>query len=301
MDIIGKRKLWFTISGILILSGLLSWIFWGLNLGIDFKGGTLLELSFDQKGSVSIQEIKDTLKDENFAKGMTVQKTGDKSIIIRTQPLEKNQEEKLKLILNEKVGENRELQLQTVGPTVSKDLTNKAILAIILAALAIIIYVAWAFRSVPKPANSWHFGFSTIIALVHDIVIPLGLFSILGHFYGYEVDSLFITALLTVMGFSVHDTIVVFDRIRENLKQHPSETFEQTVNNSVNQTLARSLNTSLTVVLVLLSMLLLGGKTIQPFIVALLTGVVVGTYSSIFTASPILVVWQNWSQRQRNK
>lgn len=301
MDIIGKRKIWFSISGVLIALGLLSWIFWGLNLGIDFKGGTLLELSFDQKNSVSVSEIKDALRDENFAKGMTIQKTGDKSVIIKTQPLEKNQEEKLKLILNEKVGENRELQLQTVGPTVSKDLTNKALLAIALAALAIIVYVAWAFRSVPKPANSWHFGFSTIIALVHDIIIPLGLFSILGHFYGYEVDSLFITALLTVMGFSVHDTIVVFDRIRENLKKHPSENFEKIVNDSVNQTLARSLNTSLTVVLVLLSMLLLGGKTIQPFIVALLAGVIVGTYSSIFTASPILVVWQNWSQSRRNK
>lgn len=296
MNIIGKRKIWFTISGILILLGILSLIFWGLNLGIDFKGGTLMELDFGK--DVNSQDVKNVLKDLDFTKGLAAQKTGDNTIMLRTPPLDKTQELQVKSILTDKIGENRELKLETVGPTVSKDLTKKAVIAIVIAAVGIILYIAWAFRTVPKPANSWHFGLSTIAALAHDIIIPLGLFSILGHFYGYEIDSLFITAILTIMGFSVHDTIVVFDRIRENLKRHPSADFEKTVNDSVNQTLARSLNTSLTVILVLLAMLLLGGKTIQPFILAMLVGIIVGTYSSIFTASPILVVWQNWSKKQ---
>ncbi|MCL5794824.1 MAG: protein translocase subunit SecF, partial [Patescibacteria group bacterium] len=264
MNIIGKRKIWFTISGILIVLSIFALAFWGLNLGIDFKGGTLMELAFTK--NVTSQEVKNALNNLDFAKGLTVQKTGEGSIILRLPPLNKENELKVKTILFEKIGESQELKLETVGPTVSKDLTKKAIIAIAIAAAAIILYVAWAFRTVPKPANSWHFGISTIAALAHDIIIPLGLFSILGHFLGYEIDPLFITAILTVMGFSVHDTIVVFDRIRENLKRHPGADFEKTVNDSVNQTLARSLNTSLTVFLVLLAMYLLGGKSIQPFI-----------------------------------
>ena len=163
--------------------------------------------------------------------------------------------------------------------------------------LAIVLYVTWAFRKVPKPASGISFGVCTIIALVHDVIVVVGAFAILGHFFGIEVDSLFITALLTVLGFSVHDTIVVFDRIRENLRKY-DYSFEEIVNHSVLQTFARSLNTSLTVLFVLLALLLFGGSPIKSFILALLIGVISGTYSSIFNAAPLLVVWQNLKKKK---
>ncbi|MCL5794771.1 MAG: protein translocase subunit SecF [Patescibacteria group bacterium] len=301
MQLMGKmKKWWFIISGILIIPGIVSLAIWGLKLGIDFKGGTLLEISFDNQNKVEAQQVKEALSQLNLS-DLVVQNTGTKQILIRTEPLDKDSEQKLKSILNEKIGESRELRLETVGPTISKDLTNKAIIAIILASVAIVLYIAYAFRKVPKPANSWRFGVCSVLALIHDLLVVIGIYSILGHFFGFEVDALFLTALLTVMGFSVHDTIVVFDRIRENLQKFPSQDFETTVNNSVAQTLARSLNTSLTLILVLFAMAFLGGETIRHFIITLLIGVTVGTYSSIFNAAPLLVVWQNWAQKRQNK
>lgn len=298
MQLMGsKKKWWFIISGVVIIPGILSLIFWGLPLGIDFRGGTLLELSFDKKASVEVEEIKEALGGADL-KDLTIQKTGERQVLIRTLPLDKEQEQKVRSLLTDKVGEAREVRLETVGPTVSHSLTKKAILAIILASLAIVFYIAFAFRRVPRPANSWRFGFCAVLALLHDILVVVGIYSILGHFLGYEVDALFITALLTVMGFSVHDTIVVFDRVRENLQRYPSKDFETIVNDSLIQTLARSLNTSLTVILVLLALILLGGETIRHFILTLLIGITAGTYSSIFNASPLLVLWQN---RQRAK
>jgi len=297
MQLMGPmKKWWFIISGIVIIPGIISLIVWGLPLGIDFKGGTLLEISFNK--SVTSQDIKQALTDSNI-KDLTIQKTGDNQVLIRTTPLDKEAELKLKSTLNEKIGESREIRLETVGPTVSKDLTTKAILAVGLAALAIILYIAFVFRKVPKPANSWRFGICSVLALLHDLLFVIGAYSILGHFYGFEVDGMFIVALLTIMGFSVHDTIVVFDRIRENLKLHPSGNFEEIANRSVIQTLARSLNTSLTLVLVLLALVFLGGASIKNFVVTLLIGVIIGTYSSIFNATPLLVVWQNWIQKKQ--
>ncbi len=209
---------------------------------------------------------------------------------------EKNLQDALK-----KVGEYRQNRLETVGPTVSSDLKRKAIIAVILASLAIILYIAIAFRKVPKPASSWRFGICAVLALIHDLAFVAGGFAILGHFFGYEVDSLFITALLTIMGFSVHDTIVVFDRIRENLRKSPSLDFETNVNNSILQTINRSLNTSFTVLIVLLALFLLGGATLKHFMLALLLGIAIGTYSSIFNASPLLVSWQAWSSRRAER
>jgi preprotein translocase subunit SecF len=301
MQLMGKmKKWWFIISGIIIIPGIISLFVWGLKLGIDFKGGTLLEVSFDNQNKVEAQQVKNALSQLNLG-DLIVQNTGEKQILIRTTPLDKDSEQKLKALLNEKIGESRELRYETVGPTISKDLTNKAIIAIILASIAIVLYIAYAFRKVPKPANSWRFGICSVLALVHDLLVVIGIYSILGHFFGFEVDALFITALLTVMGFSVHDTIVVFDRIRENLQKFPSQDFETTVNNSVIQTLARSLNTSLTLILVLFAMAFLGGDTIRNFIITLLIGVTIGTYSSIFNAAPLLVVWQSWIKKRQNK
>ncbi len=297
MNIIGRRKIWYLISLILILPGILAIIFWGLPAGIDFKGGTLLDISYGQ--NVAKDKIETTLV-ENGIKNANVQPSGN-DFIIRTPVLDQEMQTKLTDALA-KIGENfKQNRLETVGPTMSSDLKRKAVIAVILASLVIIIYIAIAFRKVPKPASSWRFGVSAVLALIHDLAFVVGLFAILGHFLGYEIDSLFITALLTIMGFSVHDTIVVFDRIRENLRKSPSLDFETNVNNSILQTLNRSLNTSFTVLIVLLALYLLGGATLKHFMLALLVGIGIGTYSSIFNASPLLVTWQGWSQRRAAK
>lgn len=194
------------------------------------------------------------------------------------------------------LGKVTEKQYQSVGPSVSKDLTYKAVRAIIFAAILIILYLAYAFRAVAYPVSSWRFGVVAVIALLHDLIITIGVFAVIAHFLHYEVDSSFITALLTVMGFSVHDTIVVFDRLRENLirlKASDSQEFEQLADQSLGETLNRSLATSLTVIFTLVSLTLLGGESIRPFVVTLLIGIFIGTYSSIFTATPLLVIWQN--------
>jgi preprotein translocase subunit SecF len=286
-----KKKWWFIISGIVILPGILSLIFWGLNFGIDFKGGTLYEVRTKKSEVRQIDEIKETLKPLNLP-DLTVVSTGSSSFLLKTGPIEKETVDKIKEVLAAKFGETEEIRYETVGPVVGTDLKRKAIWAVSLACFFIILYIAWAFRSVPKPQSSFKFGLCAIIALVHDILVVLGTFSILGHFLGYEVDAYFITALLTVLGFSVHDTIVVFDRIRENLRRLPGIDFETVANESVVQTLTRSINTSLTVILVLLALFLLGGETIKPFVLALLIGMTTGTYSSIFNATPLLVIWQ---------
>jgi len=184
-----------------------------------------------------------------------------------------------------------EERFETIGPVIGEEIKKKAWVAIFFTVIAIVLYIAYVFRKVSKPVASWKYGIAAIVALVHDIVIITGLFSILGHFFGTEVNSLFITALLTILGFSVNDTIVVFDRTRENLNKHYSQDFEKIVNDSVNSSITRSVNTSLTTLLILLALFFFGGETIKDFVLALIAGVVVGTYSSIFVASPIIVSW----------
>ena len=297
MNIIGYRKIWYTISGILIIPGIIALFVWHLMPGIDFKGGTILEIKFSQ--NTSVQQVQNSLTDAQL-KNLTVQPIGENTFFIKTEPINQDQHNKINESLL-KVGESQELSYQTVGPTVSNDLKQKAIIAVILASLAIILYVAFAFRQVPRPASSWKFGVAAVLALVHDLAFVTGLWAILGHYFGYEIDSLFITGLLTIMGFSVHDTIVVFDRIRENLRKHPSLSFEENVNNSIIQTINRSLNTSLTVLIVLAALYFLGGASLKHFVLLLLIGITIGTYSSIFNASPILVSWQGWAMNRLNK
>lgn len=299
MNIIARRKLWYLISLILIIPGIVGLILWKLPLGIDFKGGTMLDVSY-QENSVTKDQITEKLK-ESGLKDINVQPGANATFLIKTEPLNNETIQKTTQALSS-IGESyKQNRLDSVGPTVSSDLKTKAIIAIIIASLAIIIYIAIAFNKVPKPASSWRFGVCAVLALIHDILFVVGSFAILGHFFGYEINSLFITALLTVMGFSVHDTIVVFDRIRENLRKSPSLSFETNVNNSIIQTLNRSLNTSFTVLIVLLSLFLLGGASLQEFTLALLLGVSIGTYSSIFNATPLLVSWQGWSMSRAAK
>lgn len=294
-----KRKIYFILSSLLIIASIICIFVIKPKIGIDFAGGTLMEFKFDN--NIQQNQITDFSKGFDFIRDIRVQKTGENTYLIRTNAIDKDNLNKYKANLSDRVGEFQEIRLDNVGPTVSSDTTTKAIWAIIIASIGIILYVAYAFRSVPKPASSWRFGVCAILALVHDLIISIGIYTVLGYFLGYEVDSLFIVAILTILGYSVNDTIVIFDRIRENLKIHPEYTFTQNVNTSLVQSLARSLNTSLTVIIVLLALLFLGGESIKPFIALLLCGVAIGTYSSIFVAPPLLIVWQNRIAKKENK
>lgn len=301
MDIIGKKKIYFLISLLVIIPGIISLVLFGLKLSIDFTGGSLLEVKIKNEGAnPNVEEIRDVITKEQVEVA-TIQDSGDKTYLVRMKPIDKDKNEKIKEDLKAKYGDIDELRFETVGPTIGKELSIKALQAIALSSLLIVLYIAWSFRKVPKPASSWRFGICAVLALIHDVLVVVGIFSLLGHFAGVEVDSLFVTAVLTVIGFSVHDTIVVFDRIRENLRAMPGKPFAYVVNESIIQTINRSLNTSLTVLFVLLALLLFGGETIHWFVLALLIGIVSGTYSSIFNASPLLVAWHEWSQKRTKK
>jgi len=291
MNLIKYKNWFFTLSLVVIMPGIFALFVWGLKLGIDFAGGTLWEIEFSDK-EISTQTLQTFLEEENV-KVTQVTKTGQQTMLVKMFTTDDEEIVKIKQNVGKNVGEYQDLRLETVGPTVSRELTQKAFAAVSLSILAILAYITWAFRKIPKPTSSLSFGICTIIALVHDVIVVVGIFSILGHFLKIEIDSLFITALLTVIGFSVHDTIVVFDRIRENLNKYSEAPFEQVVNHSLVQTLGRSLNTSLTAVFVLAALFLFGGHSIKNFVLALLVGIISGTYSSIFNAAPLLVVWNN--------
>ncbi len=299
MNIIGKKYWFFIISTIIIIPGLISLFLYGLNLSIEFTGGSRLTLTFEKNVTdKQIQGIKDIFNEKKI-KVASVEKS-QKDVFIRTRPITEKEDTFLIEDLKARVGEFKQSQYETVGPTIGSETTLNAVKALGISSLLIVLYITWSFRKVPKPTSSFRFGIAAIIALIHDVLVLIGLFSILGHFFGVEIDSLFVTAVLTVIGFSVHDTIVVFDRIRENLKRMGGTDFEETVNDSILQTLDRSFNTSLTVILVLFALLLFGGESIRWFVVALLIGIISGTYSSIFNAAPILVVWQDLINRRRN-
>ena len=297
MNLIKYKNWFFTLSLVVIMPGIFALFVWGLKLGIDFAGGTLWEIEFSDK-EISTQTLQTFLEEENV-KVTQVTKTGQQTMLVKMFTTDDEEIVKIKQNVGKNVGEYQDLRLETVGPTVSRELTQKAFAAVSLSILAILAYITWAFRKIPKPTSSLSFGICTIIALVHDVIVVVGIFSILGHFLKIEIDSLFITALLTVIGFSVHDTIVVFDRIRENLIKYSEAPFEQVVNHSLVQTLGRSLNTSLTAVFVLAALFLFGGQSIKNFVLALLVGIISGTYSSIFNAAPLLVVWQNLRKKYK--
>ena len=288
-------KLWFAISGIMLLFGIISLSLYGLKLSIDFKGGTMDELQFSK--SYDINQVRGAVSKQNLG-NFTLQSAENNQVIISTQTLSTDQHTAMLAAIQKEAGSFTETQYTNIGPTIGSELKKDAIEELIIVSLGIILYIGYAFRKVSKPVTSWRFGGSAVIALFHDLLFVLGIFSLLGHFKGVEVDSLFVTAMLTVLGFSVHDTIVVFDRIRENLKVYAGESIEFVVNHSISQTIVRSLNTSLTVLFVLLALLLFGGSTIHYFVLALFLGILTGTYSSIFIASPVLVLWQKWRTKK---
>ena len=303
MNIIGRRIIYYIISGTLIVLSVVALSVWGLKPGADFTGGTLVTVGFNK--GVTASDVQTSLKDLGLP-SLAVSNIDNNVVQIKTSPLERGDIDKIistlkiNLTANKEAGITKvdELQAQTIGPVVGGDMTKRAAYAVGFAVIAIVLYIAWAFRKVQKPFSSWSMSIATIMALAHDIIIILGFVSAINHFYGFEANSYLLVAVLTVLGFSVHDTIVVFDRIRENLLHNPhNQGLEHIVNASVNQTLARSINTSLTAVLVLLALTTIGGGEIRPFVLTLLIGIVIGTYSSIFVGSPILVTWSNIKNR----
>ncbi len=300
VNIIGTRKIWFGISGALFLASVIAIAVWGLRFGIDFTGGSISELHFidarPDNALVAASIEKSGIHDA------ILQPVGDKDLFIRTKTLGQTEHQKMVQELTttfqtaDKKPAVEEKSFESIGPTVGAELKQKSWSAVTMVLVAIILYIAWAFRKVSEPVASWKFGICAVVALFHDVVIPTGIFAALGHFLGYEIDTLFVTGVLTVLGFSVHDTIVVFDRIRENLIKHRAKTFAETVNASVNETITRSINTSFTVLLVLFAVFFFGGVSTRNFVLVLILGVFFGTYSSIFIASPLLVAWQEWQK-----
>ncbi len=288
------RKIYFIFSGILILASLASLLIFGLSWGIDFVGGSLLEVKFETTRP-SPEEIRAELKD--FGLGdIVIQPTAEKGLIIRMKETDPETRELVIQRLKEKA-ELSVMRNDLIGPVIGQELRESTKIIIILAVLAIVIYIALAFRRVSKPVAGWQYSLASLIALFHDILIPLGVFSILGFFYYIEITIPIVIALLVVFGYSINNTVVVFDRIRENLIKRTGTTYEEIVDKSLNQTLFRSINTSLTTLFVLIAIFFFGGITLKYFALALIIGIIAGTYSSIFLASPILVAWLSWRKK----
>ena len=330
LDLVGKKYWFLGLSMLIIIPGLLFVLLGGLRAGIDFTGGSSWELNFDKSRVPSANEVQNTMIEADAAfvselrargnltrqeqelvtlrenqKFEAVSQPSDNGLlIVRTGEIKDNTGEKdaltkaLATRFKDSNGFNPDVSVSTTGPTVASEITLRSILAVGLISLGILLYLAWAFRKVKQ---AWRYGICAIIAMLHDVLVVLGVFAILGKLFGVEIDALFVTALLTVVGFSVHDTIVVFDRVRENQTRYPGESFGSVVNYSLVQTLARSLNTSLTVIFTLSALYLFGGLTIRSFVLALLVGIVSGTYSSIFNASMLLVIWHDYEERQKQK
>jgi preprotein translocase subunit SecF len=291
-DIISKTKYAYFFSIALIMLCVMALFTWGLKYSIDFTGGTLMEVGFENN-TPSNQELEESLKELEL-KSLTLQSTGNSSVLIRYVSESDEINQSVMNTLSEKYPESKNLRTDYANASVSNELKSKSLWAIFWAVAGIMAYIAWAFRRVSHPVASWKYGAGAVVALVHDILITVGFFSVLGHFWGVEVGVPFVAALLTILGFSVHDTIVVYDRTRENLQRSSAkEKFPEIVNRSLNETLVRSINTSLTVIITLLAIYIFGGESIKHFSLALLIGITFGTYSSIFIASALLVTSYN--------
>lgn len=292
MFVVNYRKSFFALSGLLIAISIAAVIMFGFNVGIDFVGGSITQASYAtaRPDQMVVASQLDKLEIGNFV----LQPIGTKNYSLRTKELTVAQKDAVFQALTVDAKDPAVIeQYNSVGPVVGTELKNKAVTAIVVVMICIVLFITYAFRKVSEPVASWKYGFATIVALLHDVIIPTGLFIIYAHYTGAEIDVLFVSALLAVLGYSVHDTIVVFDRVREHLSRNRSaknrESFETTVGKSVSETFGRSINTSLTIFFVLLVLFLIGGEATKDFALVLLFGVVIGTYSSIFVASPLLV------------
>ncbi len=304
-DIVGKRKWFLVLSALLLIPGIISLLIPpGLTLGLEFSSGSALEVRFDERVQFTESEVRVVLESMGHPEAI-IQVTGDNGLLIRTETLREavgdlaSEQSQIRDALNERIGPitSEGFSFESVSPLVARETVVKTIWASIAAAIGILVYVTWAFRNVPNPVR---YGLAAIVALVHDVVIVIGIFSILGKVLGVEVDVIFMVGLLTIAGYSVNDTIVVFDRIRENVGRSVNQDrpLATVINTSLLESMARSLNTSLTTMLVIVALLLIGGSTIRPFLLVLACGVVVGTYSSIFVASQFLVMWDRGELRR---
>jgi preprotein translocase subunit SecF len=285
-NIVGKNKIFLIISGVLIAASILALILWGLKPGIDFTGGTILEANYSTQRSTSTA-IDGELKGLNLGQ-IDIRFSGDNGVILRFAEVN----EQVHQEILQKLGQPEEIRYESIGPTIGKELTGKAIWAVILVVIAILLYMVWAFRRLSriiKKGESWRYGGGAVLALFHDVIVMVGLFAVLGHFRGTEINSTFIVAILTVLGYSVNDTIVVYDRIRENLLIDGWRDFRGTVNRSLNETIVRSLGTTITVIIAILAVYFFGGDSTRDFVLAMMVGVATGAWSSISIASPFLL------------
>ena len=299
MFVVRYRNIWFIFSAILIALSAYTIFAYGFDLSIDFKGGTITEVRYE--GELPSKESIETAIKTLGIGGFSVRPSENDRYIVRTRELSESERQGLLAAFSQGQSAFTIERQNTIGPTAGSELKSKAIKAITVVVLMIVLFVTFAFRKVSSPVSSWKYGLATIVALAHDVIIPTGVFVFLGHFIGVEIDLLFITGLLAILGYSVHDTIVVFDRVRENLRVNTEknfkEDFETTVGKSVAQTFGRSINTSLTIFITLLALYLVGSSATKDFALLLIVGIIAGTYSSIFVASPLLVTFYKWQKR----
>ncbi len=302
MIIVKNRTLFFFLTGALVVVSLISFLIFGLKLSTDFTGGTLVEATYPG-GRPAVADLTASI-DSSGIKGYSIREAGDKDYILRSPQLSPAERDALPATLS--VGGKNPAtisQYTEVGPTIGTELRRKALLSTAMVLLCILLFIAFAFRKVSQPVSSWAYGLIALVTLLHDVIIPVGFFAALGHFVGAEVDTLFVTAVLTVLGFSIHDTIVVFDRVRENLainkERGRKEPFSETAGRALNQTFVRSVNTSMTVLFTLLVLYFIGPASTKYFALTLLVGIIAGTYSSIALATPLLVTVERWMAKKK--
>ena len=299
IQIVKYRKIWYTFSGVITLACIIAIGMFGLKLGIDFTGGSLLQMSFPKP--VVTADLQATVEKSGYHV-VIVQSLPNNGAQIRMQSLDEPAHQALLKSLKQTYGDGTtELQFDSIGPVIGDELRTSTTIGIVIILVLIGLYVAWAFRKVTYPVASWKYGALNIMTNFHDVIIPLGVFAVLGHYFNWEIDTAFVAAILTVLGYSITDTIVVFDRTRENLLKRVSRPFEETVELSIQQTIRRSISTSMTTTLCLLAIFVFGGDTTRPFALALILGIAAGTYSSIFLASPALVTWELWDKKRNAK
>lgn len=303
IDFIEKRKYFYALSGVLVFVSIVSIALWGLKLGIDFVGGTEMEFKIADDVQITREALCEKIESGCEADFTVLESHSQhgKSIFVRYKSSDEAFNQQVLTAVTAIDSTSVQLKSDFIGATVSSQLKQNASKAIIFSIIAILLYIAWAFRKISVPVSSWYYGISAVIALAHDIVITIGVFALLGHFRGLEIGVPFIAALLTILGYSINDTIVVYDRVRENvLKTRAIANFESVVNKSLNETLARSINTSMTVIIVLIPMVLFGGDSLYSFSLALLIGVAFGTYSSIFVATALVVTIYHMQLKAKN-
>jgi preprotein translocase subunit SecF len=295
--IVKYRHIWYTISAVVLLTSLIGVGAYGLKQGIDFTGGSILAMRFEQRPSITDTDaaLRNAVTDLG---AVVIQPAGESDIQIRTSALNEDEHSAVLTAFSQSFGTSTELRFDAIGPVIGKELREKSLQGLLVTLVLILLYVAWAFRKVSGSVKSWQYGAVTIAAAFHDIIVPVGVFAFLGHFYGVEIGTPFVAAILTILGYSITDTIVVLDRVRENMQKRDG-TFAEIVEMSIQQTLLRSFNTSVTTLLALIAIYLFGGATLHDFTLTLIIGISVGTYSSIFIASPLLVTMDKWARAKK--